>query len=172
MVALQDSRDAAQRGNVGRGQHQVAAGLQDAVDLAHEMHRVFEEVLDQFAADYGGEVSVGIGEHVLLRVEVIDLALERFALGGGHGAMIATTQFPVVAAAHLAVAELSAQGGRDLQVRAHLQHAIVRRAGRRDFQSLDEARLMRVEVFSRCVADCPALQILDGGMRRSFALVR
>ena len=43
--------------------------------------------------------------------------------------MIATAQFAVVAAAHFAVAELRAQRRRDLQVRAHLQHAIVRRPG-------------------------------------------
>ena len=79
MVALQDRRDAAQRGDVRRGQHQVAAGLQDAVDLAHQVHRVFEQVLDQLAAEHGGEVLVGVGEAVLLGVEEIDVALEGFA---------------------------------------------------------------------------------------------
>ena len=81
MVALQNSRDAAQRGDIGRGQHQVAAGFQDAVDLAHQVHRIFEQVLDQLAADHRGEVLVGIGEDVLLGIEVIDLAGEGLAFG-------------------------------------------------------------------------------------------
>ena len=108
MIALQDGRDAAQRGDVGRGQHQVAAGLQDAVDLAHQVHRVFEQVLDQLAAEHGGEVAVGIREDVLLGVEVIDVALEDFSPSAEvTRAMIAAPQLAVVAAAHLAVAELA-----------------------------------------------------------------
>ena len=149
MVALQDSRDAAQRGDIRRGQHQVAARLQDPVDLAHQVHRVFEEVLDQFAADHRGEVGVGIRKHVLLGIEVIDLAREGLAVRGCHRAMVAAAQFPVVAAAHFAVAEYASQRGSDLQIGAHLQHAIAGGAGRRDFQRLEQSRLMRIEILRR-----------------------
>ena len=80
MIALQNGRDAAQRRDVGRGQHQVAAGLQNAVDLAHQVHGIFEQVLDQLAAEHRGEVLVGIRKAVLLGVELIDLAVEGLAL--------------------------------------------------------------------------------------------
>jgi hypothetical protein len=88
MISLQNGRDAAQRRHVGRGQHQVAAGLQNAVDLRHQVHRVREQVLDQLAAQHRGEMFVGIRKAVLLGVEMIDVALERLALGGCHHAVI------------------------------------------------------------------------------------
>ena len=44
-------------------------------------------------------------------------------------------QLAVVAAAHLAIAQASAQRGSDLQVRAHLQHAISGAARGRDFRA-------------------------------------
>src|ERR1043165_3967058 len=45
MVALQNSGDTAECGAVGRCQHEMPAGLEDAVDLAHQVHRVVEQVL-------------------------------------------------------------------------------------------------------------------------------
>ena len=81
MVALQDRRDAAQGRDVRRGHHEVAARFQDAVDLAHQVHRVFEQMLDQFAAEHRGEMSVGVGKAVLLGVEVVDVAVEGLAFG-------------------------------------------------------------------------------------------
>src|ERR1035438_8445778 len=75
--------------------------------------------------------------------------------------MVGAAQLPVVAAAHFAVAELVAQGRRDLEVGAHFQDAVAGRAGRRDFERLEEARGMRVEVRGGCVANGPALQVFD-----------
>ena len=76
----------------------------------------FGQVLDQFAAEHGVEVFVRIREAILLGVEVIDLALERLAVVGLHGFAIGTPEFAVVAAAHLAIAELRFERRRDLEV--------------------------------------------------------
>ena len=94
MIALQNARDAAQRRDVRRGQHQVAARPQNAVDLAHQVHRVFEQVLDQLAAEHRGEVRVGIRKRVLLGVEVIDLALESARLPPRSRCVVAAAPAP------------------------------------------------------------------------------
>ena len=76
MIALQNRRDGPQRGHIRGGQHQVAAGLENAVHLAHQVHGIFEQVLDQLAAQHRGVVFVGIREAVLFGVEMVDGALE------------------------------------------------------------------------------------------------
>jgi hypothetical protein len=43
------------------------------------VHRIFEEVLDQLAAEDRGEVGVVVGEAVFLGVEQLDIAGEGLA---------------------------------------------------------------------------------------------
>ena len=52
MVALQDAGDGTQRRDVGGSENQMAAGLQDAVDLMHHVHGVGRQVLEEFAAKH------------------------------------------------------------------------------------------------------------------------
>ena len=65
----------------------------------------------QLAAEHRGEVFVGVREHVLLGVEVIDGAVEDFAGFAGDFAFVDAAEFAVVAAAHFAVAELVRSAG-------------------------------------------------------------
>jgi len=60
MVPLQNGRQAAQAGDVRRGQHEVAARFEDAVHFAHQVHGVREQVLDQLAAQHGREMLVRV----------------------------------------------------------------------------------------------------------------
>jgi len=60
-------------------------------------------MLQQFAAEDGGEVFVRIREWVFFRVEMIDLAGEGLAIGAGNFTTIGASEFPVVAPADLAV---------------------------------------------------------------------
>ena len=53
--------------------------LEDAVDFAHHVHRILEQMLDQFAAKHRVEGLVGVRIDVFLGVEMVDVALERFA---------------------------------------------------------------------------------------------
>ena len=80
MIALQDRRDAAQRRQIRRGQHQVAARFEDAVHLQHQMHWIVEQVLDELTAQHGREILIGIGKWILFRVEEIDVTGELFAV--------------------------------------------------------------------------------------------
>ena len=64
-------------------------------------------------------------------------------------AMVDAAQLAVVAAAHLAVAQLAVQRRRDLQIRAHFQNAVVGAARRRDFERLHQARLVSVQIPAR-----------------------
>jgi len=48
---------------------------------------------------------------VLLGVEMIDVALERLALGGGRHTVIHSAFLAEVAAAHFAITQLAVQGG-------------------------------------------------------------
>src|SRR5713226_3036698 len=112
-------------------------------------------MLEQLAAEHGGEVRVVIREGVLLRIEVIDLAGENFALRAGDFAVIGAPEFPVVAPADFAVSELVMQGGGDLQIRAHFEDTIFGRAGWRDFESLYKTGLVCVEVPEGFVAARP-----------------
>ena len=109
MISLQNRRHTAQRRDVRRREHEVSAGLQNAIDLTHQVHRIFEQVLDQLAAEHRGEVSVGVRKAILLRVEMIDVALEGLAFARRHRAMVRAPERAVVAAADLAIAELRLQ---------------------------------------------------------------
>src|SRR5689334_18430347 len=69
VIALKDRGDRPKRSDIGSGEHQIAAVLQNAVDFAHEVHRIFEEMLDELAAEHGREMAVRVRETVLLSVE-------------------------------------------------------------------------------------------------------
>src|ERR1035438_4278613 len=103
-------------------------------------------MLDQLAAEHRGERFVVVWKGILLGVEVIDVAGESFAIGRSDFAMIDAAEFAVVASAHVAIAELAAERGRDLQVRAHFENAIARPARRGDLQSLHQACFVRAEI--------------------------
>jgi len=110
------------------------------------VHGIFEQVLDEFAAEDGREVLVGVREAVLLGVEVVDVAGEGFAPGGGNDLVVDLPEPPVLAAANIDVAELAFERRRDLHVCAHFEDAVARAAVRRDFEGLREAGLMRIEI--------------------------
>ena len=84
----------------------MAAGLEDAVDLGHHVHRIGEQMLDQFAAEHRVERRVGVREDVALGIEMIDVALEGLAVFGDDRLVIDLPELAVIAAAHLAVAQL------------------------------------------------------------------
>ncbi len=79
MVALQNRADRAQGSEVGRGQDEMAAGFEDAVDFGHHVHRIGGQMLDQFTAEDGIERGVRVGKDIALGIEVIDVAGEGFA---------------------------------------------------------------------------------------------
>ncbi len=105
---------------------------------------------------------VGVRKAVSFGIEVVDVAVESFAIGGGDLAMVGAAQFAVVAAANIAIAQLAAERGRDLQVRAHFQNAVARAARRSHFERLHEAGLMRIQILARFVATRPAAQVIEG----------
>jgi hypothetical protein len=69
MVAFQYRCHAAQTGDIRRSQHQMPAGLDDAIHLAHHVHGIFDEVLDELAAEDGVEPGVVVREAIFFRVE-------------------------------------------------------------------------------------------------------
>src|SRR5215831_8979253 len=103
---------------------------------------------------------------IFLGVEVVDRALECFTVFAGDLTMIGAAEFTVVAAANFAIAELGAQSGCDLEVRPHLENAIVEPARRGDLECFDEPRLMRVQISTRLFGRGPPAKILDRGRLR------
>ena len=73
--------------------------------------------------------------------------------------MVRAAELAEVAAADFSVAELAAQRGRDLEVSAHFQDAVISAARRSNLESLDEAGLVGVEIALGGVAGSPAIEV-------------
>ena len=82
----------------------------------------------------------------------------RVAFGRDHSAGIAAAEFAVVAAAHVAVAELGLERRRDLEIRSHLESTLIGRTRRRDLERLRETRSMNVEIPAFLLIVRPGVQ--------------
>ena len=71
MVAAQNGGNGAIGNDVGSGEDEMAAGLEDAIHFAHHVHRVAEQVLDQLTAQDGIEDFVIVRIRIFLGVEMV-----------------------------------------------------------------------------------------------------
>ena len=117
---------------------------------AHQVHGIFEQMLDQLAAEHGIESIRRRKESGPSRRRRDRCRIEGLAVGGVHGALVDAARLAVVAAAHFAIAELGFERRRDLQVRAHFENAVAGAAGRRDFERFLETREVRFEYSFAC----------------------
>src|SRR5258707_993110 len=99
-------------------------------------------MLQELATQNRREMRIGIRERVFFRIEQIDLTTETLAGFRGHLAMMMLPRGTVVATADLAVSEARLERRSDLEVGAHLQNPLVRRAGRSDRERFFEPREM------------------------------
>ncbi len=141
----------------------MASGLENTVDLGHGVHGVGIEMLDQLTAQNSGEVFGGIRERVRFSVEKIHFALELFAIRRAHALMRFGAGRAEIAGAHLAVAEPRFERGRDLEVSAHLEDAVIHGTGRREIKSAGEPVDVRCGVVLR--------RLFGGGPAQDVALV-
>ena len=72
----------------------MTAELENAVDFGHHIHRVGEQVFDQFAAEHRIERFIGVGINVVLGIEEVDVAFEGFAVFGDHRLMVDPSSLP------------------------------------------------------------------------------
>jgi hypothetical protein len=151
---------------------EMSAGLEDAVDLAHQVHGILCQMLDQLAAKHGREMAVRVRKRILFGVKQIYLAGEGFALQRGYGAAVDRAGGPVITAPHATVAELGVQRGGDLKIGAHFENAILGTSGRGDFESLDQPRKVRVQIAARLVVGGPTGNVAGGDGLRGRRLGR